>query len=76
MGFFTDRSPPMHATERAAIERISRPHQHYWRCEHFPSAIENFFLKRTGCLHMCQSTKLESWHSGTHRAPTLQELLR
>jgi hypothetical protein len=68
MGFFTDRSPPMHATER--------PHQHYWRCGNFPSAIENFFAGRTGCPHMCQSTRLESWHNGTHREPTLGDLLR
>lgn len=65
MGFFTDRSPPMHATER--------PHQHYWRCEHYPSAIENFF-ERHDCH--CRDSKLEPWHNGTHREPTLRELLR
>jgi hypothetical protein len=56
MGFYTDRSPTAHATERL--------HQRYWRCEHFPSATENFF-ERHDCA--CRDTKLEPWHNGTHR---------
>jgi hypothetical protein len=40
------------------------PRQRYWRCEHFPSAIENFF-ELHDCL--CRDSKLEPWHNGTHR---------
>ena len=28
----------------------SDPFQHYWRCDHFPVAIDNFFAGRTPCI--------------------------
>jgi hypothetical protein len=55
-GFFTDRSPP-------AL------HQHYWRCAHHPSAIDNFFERRTLCVFECHAQLLEWHHNGMHPAP-------
>ena len=44
--------------------------QNFWRCAHHPSAINNFYDKRTSCEYMCQSVPLEWWHGGMHPAST------
>ena len=43
--------------------------QHYWRCAHYPSAIDNFFDGRTACEWMCHTTPLHSYDSGFHQPP-------
>jgi hypothetical protein len=43
--------------------------QHYWRCAHHPSAIENFFDHRTTCEWGCHEQTLLWHHSGFHPAP-------
>lgn len=43
--------------------------QYYWRCEHHPSAIENFFTNRETCEFECHKQPLR-WHdSGFHQPP-------
>jgi hypothetical protein len=43
--------------------------QHYWRCEHYPSAIENFFGKRAVCEWCCHTQELR-WHdNGIYPTP-------
>jgi len=54
-GFFTDRSPP--------------EAQHFWRCAHHPSAIDNYFERRTECMWDCDAQRLEWYHSGSHPEP-------
>ena len=44
-------------------------HQRYWRCAHHPSAIENFFEKRTLCEWDCHTQELMWFHNGTHPMP-------
>jgi hypothetical protein len=49
---------------------MSQPEfQHYWRCEHYPSAIENFFGGRTECQYNCHLMPLTSTDSGFHPIP-------
>lgn len=43
--------------------------QHYWACEHYPSAIENFFRPRHECEWECHKQELEWHHSGKHPMP-------
>lgn len=45
--------------------------QHYWRCAHHPSAIENFFAKPQllGCEWDCQTQSLRWYHNGEHPMP-------
>lgn len=43
--------------------------QHYWRCAHHPSCIENFFESRQRCEWDCHTTALHSTDSGYHRPP-------
>lgn len=43
--------------------------QHYWRCAHHPSAIDNFFEKRATCEWQCHETPLRSHDSGIHQPP-------
>ena len=43
--------------------------QHYWRCAHYPSAIDNFFDGRTACEWGCHAQALRSHHSGVHPMP-------
>lgn len=35
-------------------QRRAPPFQHYWRCAHYPSAIDNYF-SRDKCEHGCLS---------------------
>jgi hypothetical protein len=45
--------------------------QRFWRCEHHPSAIDNYFApKRFGCEHACEKTELRPWDNGTCKPPT------
>jgi len=56
---------------------MSQPEfQHYWRCVHHPSAIDNFFnteVAREGgrrmCKHGCDMVPLKSTDSGLHPMP-------
>jgi len=43
----------------------------YWRCAHYPSAIENFFSTRRTCEWGCHTTTLEWHHSGVNPQPNL-----
>lgn len=40
--------------------------QEFWRCLHYPSAIENWWVKRD-CEHGCQNNPLRWFDNGTHR---------
>lgn len=44
-------------------------HQHFWRCAHHPSAIDNFFETRITCEWQCHETQLKSFDSGFHQRP-------
>ena len=43
--------------------------QHYWRCKHHPSAIDNFFHSRTMCEWSCHAEELRWYHNGEHPLP-------
>jgi hypothetical protein len=43
--------------------------QRFWRCEHHPSAIDNWDVWRGYCGHGCDKSELRSWDNGTHREP-------
>jgi hypothetical protein len=43
--------------------------QNYWRCEHHPSAIQNFFERRPGCEWDCHEQPLQWHHGGVHPTP-------
>jgi hypothetical protein len=45
--------------------------QNFWRCEHRPSALENFFNSTTVCEWCCHTQELR-WHdSGRHPMPKI-----
>ena len=45
--------------------------QYFWRCEHHPSAMENFFERRTTCeLVGCHTQELKWYHFGFHPKPS------
>lgn len=44
-------------------------YQGYWRCEHHPHALLNFFEGRTECVWECHTQELRRYHNGTHPAP-------
>lgn len=46
--------------------RTLHPVQFFWRCAHHPSAIENFFEKRTTCEWGCHTQELKWYHHGMH----------
>jgi hypothetical protein len=55
----------------ATVKVGNTPHQRFWRCEHHPSAIDNYFVhKRFGCEHACEKTELRPWDNGTCKPPT------
>lgn len=43
--------------------------QHFWRCAHHPSAIDNHFDKLLGCEWDCQTQSLRWHHNGEHPMP-------
>jgi len=43
--------------------------QHFWRCAHHPSALQNFQDERTECMWECHTQELKSWHNGSHPMP-------
>jgi hypothetical protein len=43
--------------------------QHYWRCAHHPSAIQNFFEQRNSCEWCCEESRLLWHHGGEHPQP-------
>jgi hypothetical protein len=43
--------------------------QRFWRCEHHPSAIDNWDVWREHCEHGCDKSELRPWDNGTHREP-------
>ena len=51
------------------MEPTPPEYQHYWRCEHHPSALENFFRKRHTCEWMCHAEELRWHHHGNHPPP-------
>lgn len=61
----SQRTPALAKAHQISNEARSKvPRQNYWRCEHFPSAIENFF---EGHDCACRDSTLESWQNGVHR---------
>jgi hypothetical protein len=50
-------------------EQLELPFQRYWRCAHYPSALENFQSTRQTCEWDCHTQKLEWWHGGEHPMP-------
>jgi hypothetical protein len=40
--------------------------QHYWRCAHHSSSLENFFDYRTACEWGCHKQALSWHHNGEH----------
>jgi hypothetical protein len=45
------------------------PQQITWRCEHYPSALENFFDGRQQCEFNCNLSELRWNDNGTHPTP-------
>jgi hypothetical protein len=43
--------------------------QSFWRCAHYPSAINNFFAGRTSCGWLCHTQELQWHHGGEHPMP-------
>jgi len=43
--------------------------QHFWRCAHYPSALQNFQDNRTECEWECTCVPLKWYHNGTHPQP-------
>src|SRR5258708_3656693 len=42
--------------------------QKFWRCKHYPSAIDNYFATRTVCDYgCCHESELKWHHSGTRQ---------
>jgi hypothetical protein len=68
--------------ERLAAEILNREFdtQTFWRCKHYPSAIENWRAKyelpashpdaRVGCEHGCNLNELRWYDHGCHQPPT------
>jgi hypothetical protein len=44
------------------------PSQPSFRCQHFPSAIDNWYAGIQLCKYGCTDYKLEPWHNGTRRS--------
>jgi hypothetical protein len=49
--------------------RDPRHYQHYWRCAHHTSAIQNFFEQRNSCEWCCHTQELQWYHGGEHPLP-------
>ena len=58
-------------SESLARQTMLPPEQYqgYWRCEHHPHALLNFFEGRTECVWECHTQELRRYHNGTHPLP-------
>ena len=63
------RDAPLYARPQPLDVPPPPSFQHYWKCAHHTSALENFQANRTECIWECHTQKLESWHSGFHPMP-------
>jgi hypothetical protein len=50
---------------------VTPPRQLFWRCEHHPLAIDNFFAQRAECEWCCHTQELRWHHNGTHPTPNV-----
>jgi hypothetical protein len=50
------------------LSKTLTPSQPSFRCQHFPSAIDNWYAGIQLCKYGCTDYKLEPWHNGTRRA--------
>lgn len=63
-----------HTVREALAPRPYPPIQRFWRCEHWPSAIDNWHAHggrgESWCEHGCEASELRSWDNGTCKPQT------
>ncbi len=60
---------PVRQVRHAGTPPPPPPFQYFWRCAHYPSALDNFQANRTTCEWECHTQELKWYNHGFHPVP-------